>query len=234
LSERWDEIVNWEKRKESEDGFFETLLKDYGVIDVLDIACGTGFHAIHLAKEGFNVKATDGSDEMLAQARANAGEHNVELEIGKADWLTLTKNIDERYDAVICLGNALTHLFYREYYQRAINEVYRLLHRGGIFVVDQRNYDAILDKGYTSKHKYYYCGEEIEIHPVTIQDDLVEIEYKFSAIEKYYLSLHPIRRDILTRYLFEAGFDEVRTYGDFEEEFEPYEPDFLIHVAEKK
>ena len=31
----------------------------------------------------------------------------------------------------------------------------------------------------------------------------------------------------------EAGFERVRTYGDFQETYQESEPDFFIHVAEK-
>ncbi|WP_341350383.1 methyltransferase domain-containing protein [Mycobacterium decipiens] len=33
--------------------------------------------------------------------------------------------------------------------------------------------------------------------------------------------------------MYEAGFETVRTYGDFQETYEESEPDFFIHVAEK-
>jgi len=234
LSEKWDEIINWEKRKENENGFFEKILHYHGVGTVLDMACGTGFHAIHLANEGFSVDATDGSDQMLARTMENAEQYNADIEVGKADWLELTDTLDKRYDAVICLGNALTHLFYDKYYQIAMREVYNTLNDGGIFVVDQRNYDSILDNGYSSKHQYYYCGEEVEVFPVIIEEDLVKFQYTFSDNEKHYLTMHPIRREAFTTHLKNAGFESVTTYGDFEEEFEPDEPDFLIHIAQKK
>ncbi|RQD79892.1 MAG: class I SAM-dependent methyltransferase [Methanocalculus sp. MSAO_Arc1] len=233
MSNRWDEIVNWDVRKESEDGFFENLLREYGVCDVLDMACGTGFHAIHLAQEGFNVDAADGSDAMLAETYANAEKHDVDLTIQKADWLSLTHSIHKQYDAVICLGNALTHLFEKEFYLKTIREVFKVLKKGGIFVVDQRNYDRILDKGYSSKHQYYYCGNQVEIQPVELHDTMVQFQYKFSENEKYHLTMHPIRQQVLTGYLKKSGFSNIRTFGDFQERFDPYEPDFVIQVAQK-
>jgi len=233
LSEKWDEIINWEKRKENENGFFEEILDSYGVTDVLDMACGTGFHAIHLANQGFNVDATDGSEAMLSKTLENAHRYNADITVGQADWLNLTDVVSKQYDAVVCLGNALTHLFYDELYQKAIREVYKVLKKGGIFIVDQRNYDSILDHGYSSKHKYYYCGEEVAVHPVVVQEDLVKFEYKFSENDKYYLTMHPIRKDVLGQHLLNAGFDSVKTYGDFKQQYDPYEPDFIVHVAEK-
>jgi len=32
----------------------------------------------------------------------------------------------------------------------------------------------------------------------------------------------------------EIGFQKVRTYGDFQETYNDHDPDFFIHVAEKR
>jgi hypothetical protein len=33
--------------------------------------------------------------------------------------------------------------------------------------------------------------------------------------------------------LFDTGFQQVKTYGDFQETYQESDPDFFIHVAEK-
>lgn len=43
--ERWDELIDWEKRKAGEGGFFEKLLRQHGVQSVIDVSTGSGFHA---------------------------------------------------------------------------------------------------------------------------------------------------------------------------------------------
>ncbi len=63
---RWDELIDWEKRYESENGFFRQILRENKVKNILDIACGTGFHTLTLSKAGFNVTGADGSANMLA------------------------------------------------------------------------------------------------------------------------------------------------------------------------
>ena len=44
------------------------------VRQVLDLACGTGTMACLLARRGYQVTATDGSEEMLTQAMAKAAD----------------------------------------------------------------------------------------------------------------------------------------------------------------
>ena len=46
--ERWDELIDWEKRKAGEGGFFEKLLREHGVQSVIDVSTGSGFHAVQL------------------------------------------------------------------------------------------------------------------------------------------------------------------------------------------
>ncbi len=66
---------------------------------ILDIGCGTGRHSIELARRGYKVTGVDFSSKMLEQARAKAGD--VEVEFVEADARTLT--LDKLYDLAICL-----------------------------------------------------------------------------------------------------------------------------------
>ncbi|MCK5827558.1 class I SAM-dependent methyltransferase, partial [Candidatus Bipolaricaulota bacterium] len=69
LSEFYD--VGWGDFAESSLPFVTTTLKDYGVQKgrILELACGTGILAIHLAKVGHTILGLDRSPEMVALAR---------------------------------------------------------------------------------------------------------------------------------------------------------------------
>ena len=62
--------------------FLERRLKKspIPVETVLDLACGTGTVSCLLAKRGYSVIATDGSEEMLTQAAAKAAGRAVDVE----------------------------------------------------------------------------------------------------------------------------------------------------------
>lgn len=108
---KWDDLIDWEARANSEGDFFIRLLKERGVKRVLDVATGTGFHSVRLLKAGFDVVSVDGSPEMLAQAFENARRSGQILRTVHADWRWLGQAIDNKYDAVICLGNSLPICF---------------------------------------------------------------------------------------------------------------------------
>ena len=70
--EKWDELIDWERRWKSEGEFFIEQLRSYGVERVLDVATGTGFHSVRLLSAGFDVVSADGSPMMLSKAFENA------------------------------------------------------------------------------------------------------------------------------------------------------------------
>ena len=73
----YDCFVNWDERLASEMPFILEKLPGATPADdrparVLDAACGTGMHAIALAKEGMHVYGIDLSPEMIRVAMKNA------------------------------------------------------------------------------------------------------------------------------------------------------------------
>ena len=231
--EKWDELIDWNARAESEGQFFIDILRARGKETVLDVACGTGFHSVRLTEAGFNVTSADGSAAMLAKAFGNAQSRGLILKTVQADWRWLNRDIQGKYDAIICLGNSFTHLHDEKDRRRALAEFYAALKHDGILIIDQRNYDMFLDKGFKTKHKYYYCGDKVSAEPEHIDDGLVRFKYSFPDGSEYTLNLCPIRKNYVRRLLAEAGFERVRTYGDFQETYAENEPDFFVHIAEK-
>ena len=231
--EKWDELINWTARAESEGQFFIDVLRARTKETVLDVACGTGFHSVHLNEAGFNVTSADGSAAMLAKAFQNGQARGLILKTVQADWRWLNRDIQGKYDAIICLGNSFTHLHTEADRRRALAEFYAALKHDGILILDQRNYDTILDEGFKTKHKFYYCGDKVTAEPEHIDDSLVRFKYSFPDGAEYTLNLCPIRKNYVRKLLSEAGFQRVRTYGDFQETYTENEPDFFVHVAEK-
>jgi SAM-dependent methyltransferase len=233
--DKWDELINWKRRYEAEDGFFKNKLTELGVKTVLDIACGTGFHTVTLAQDGFEVTGADGAANMLSKAAENARRFGrSDIRLVEAEWTRLTRAFpDEKFDAVICLGNAFTHLFQESDRIKALQEIYSLLNDDGVAIIDQWNYDAILDQGFNSKHRYYYIGETVEVTPEYITNEAVGFLYQYEDGDAHRLTLCPIRQDYMTTLLKQTGCSSVERYSDFAADYDFYEPDFIIQVAQK-
>ena len=234
--EKWDSLIDWDSRAEGEGQFFVDLLRGRGKQTVLDVATGTGFHSCRLMEEGFDVTSVDGSAEMLMKAFENAGKRGQVLKTCQADWRWLNKDIKGKFDAIICLGNSFTHIHDEMDRRKALAEFYAALKHDGILILDQRNYDLLLDAKDEAKpkHKYYYCGKDVVAEPEYIDDGLARFRYSFPDGSKYNLNMFPLRRRYVQKLLKEAGFEKIHTYGDFQAEFDEDELDFFIHIAEKR
>ncbi|MGC9365112.1 MAG: class I SAM-dependent methyltransferase [Fidelibacterota bacterium] len=68
---------------------------------ILDIGCGTGRHAIELARRGYSVTGIDLSESQLAKAQAKAQAANVAVTFLRRDARDF--HFDELFDAVIML-----------------------------------------------------------------------------------------------------------------------------------
>jgi len=232
--EKWDELIDWERRWAGEGDFFIRKLKQHGVKRILDVATGTGFHSVRLIEAGFDVTSADGAPEMLCKAFENAKRRGHILRTVQADWRWLNRTVHEQFDAVICLGNSFTHLFEERDRRKALAEFYATLNHDGILILDQRNYDEILDNGFSTKHQYYYCGESVVAEPEHIDDGLARFRYRFPDQSEYHLNMYPLRKDYTRGLMHDVGFQKVSTFGDFQETYKESDPDFFIHVAEKR
>lgn len=234
FAEKWDELINWESRAQSEGNFFIDKLNEYGAKKVLDVSTGTGFHSVRLLKAGFEVVSVDGSPDMLAKAFENGKQQGYILRTVCADWRFLNRDVHGEYDAIICLGNSFTHLFKEKDRRKALAEYYAMLKHDGVLILDQRNYDSILDQGYSSKHKFYYCGDNVQVEPEYVDDGLTRFRYQFPDQSVYHLNMCPIRKEYMRKLMHEVGFQQIDTFGDFQETYKENDPDFFIHVAEKQ
>lgn len=232
--EKWDDLIDWDGRAEAEGEFFIEQLRAHGAKKVLDVATGTGFHSVQLLRAGFEVTSVDGSATMLAKAFDNAYRRGYILRTVQADWRWLNRDVHDLYDAVICLGNSFTHLHNDNDRRKALAEYYATLRHQGILILDQRNYDAILDKEIEPSHRYYYCGEDVSATPEHVDESLARFRYSFADGSVFHLNMYPLRKRYVQRLMTEVGFQTVTTYGDFQETYRDREPDFFIHVAEKK
>ncbi len=75
---------------------------------LIDLACGTGTHAIRLARTRVRVIGIDRSEAMLRQARAKACEAGVPVDFVCADMRAF--DVERPADAVTCLYASMNHL----------------------------------------------------------------------------------------------------------------------------
>jgi SAM-dependent methyltransferase len=78
---------------------------------ILDLGCGTGNHALLLARRGYRVMGIDQSRDMLALARAKAAPLRTRLRFVHADMRSF--QLGRTFDAAICMFGAFGYLLPR-------------------------------------------------------------------------------------------------------------------------
>ncbi|MCH8741554.1 class I SAM-dependent methyltransferase [Patescibacteria group bacterium] len=241
LTEIWGDYIDWGKRRKGENGWLVNQLKKYNCHKVFESSFGDGCDAIFLQKEGFDVTANEIDKVFLKKGLQNTQREGVELKVTKLDWRELDKEIEkESFDAVLSLGNSLTYLFIQSDQITVLKQFRSILRPGGILIIDERNYQYILDnrkeilKGnFYYSGKYVYCGEKVHGRPIEITDEYVKFQYTEEATgKKGYLILYPFRRDEMQKLLTKAGFSKIEQYSDYQPGYNP-EADFFMYVCQK-
>ncbi|HII15714.1 MAG TPA: class I SAM-dependent methyltransferase [Nanoarchaeota archaeon] len=242
LVEMWADFINWEKRRKGENGFLLNTLNKSHCRNVFDACLGDGADSIYLLKNGFDVTSNDLDNLFIKKARENAIKYNVTLNITEHDWRYLDRHFEgKNFDAVLCLGNSLTYLFEKKGRLKTLRNFLYILKDKGILVIDERNYQSILDKReeilkegkFQYSGEYVYCGDKVHGRPIEISDDKVRFEYKDERTgSKGYLLLYPFKRGELLDLLKEAGFAKIEPYSDYKKGFTP-DADFYQYVCIK-
>jgi ubiquinone/menaquinone biosynthesis C-methylase UbiE len=208
---------------------------------VLDLACGTGTIACLLAQRGYQVTATDGSEEMLTQAMTKAAvlEERAPLFVLQA----MPKlRLPEPVDAVVSTLDSLNYLTREKDIRETFRRVYRCLKPGGQFVFDVntpyklRRMDGQL---YMDEAEDSFCvwrtffSERTQV--CTYQVDLFQ-QRPDGAWDRDYEE-HRERawtEEQLREFLSEAGFDKITVTGDLTMRAPREDEDRWIVRAEKR
>jgi glycine/sarcosine N-methyltransferase len=243
LAADYDRFVNWEGRLSHELPFFERLFAAHGVRRVLDTACGTGHHAIALAKRGYQVVGCDLSTVMVERAKENALASGVDVSFRVAALGDLGA-LGETFDAVLCLGNSLPHLLSAAAVAGALADFTAVLRPGGVLVIQNRNFDQVWDRkerfmspqAYRHRDQVWLFVRFYDFHEATITFNMIRLRSTAQGWEQGVDSteLRPIFRDDLMAGLKKAGFEDVAFYGGYDgSPFDPTQSGDLVAVAHR-
>lgn len=140
------DIFYADKPYEEEAAFVHQCLQQYSVgttCRLLELACGTGTHALAIEKFGYEIVATDYSEDMLACARRKAAQVASSVDfrwqdmraLDVADRPTSASSV-ESFDAVICLFDSIGYVETNEALMQVLQGVNRNLRPDGLFVFE--------------------------------------------------------------------------------------------------
>ena len=219
LAGAYDELT-WDVGYEKRADFLEKLFRRsrIPVHTVLDLACGTGSMTWLLAGRGYELIAVDGSQEMLAAAR----EKSAPAELPPLFLHQSMPRLDlyGTVDAAICCLDSLNYLTNPRDVQRTFQRLHLFISPGGLLAFDVRLPErlAALDgQVFLDETEDTYCVWRTEYRRglCTYYMDLFTLAEDGSWDRSF--ELHRQRGysvEQLTRWLEEAGFADVRTWGD--------------------
>jgi glycine/sarcosine N-methyltransferase len=232
FSANYDRFVNWTSRLSIELPFIQEQLKLVNpkpneAFSILDAACGTGMHAIALAKQGFQTAGADLSQGMIQKARLNAQAGGVEVHFEAVGFGGLADVFGkQRFNALLCLGNSLPHLLSKSDLAAALSDFAACLNPGGLLLVQNRNFDAVLSrherwmepqshreeaKEWIFLRFYDYLPDDLlRFNVLTLQRE-GQASWRQSAVESL---LYPLRQAELSQALASAGFREITLFGN--------------------
>jgi glycine/sarcosine N-methyltransferase len=222
----YDRFVNWPGRLAVELPWIEGQLQAVGARRVLDAACGTGMHALALARRGFAVVGADLSAGMIDRARINAANVGVDVRFEVAGFGELSSRVGAGFDAVLCLGNSLPHLLTPAGLAAGLADFAACLRPGGLLLIQNRNFDAVLSRGERWMGPQAYREGEGEWLFLRFYDFEPGGTLTFNLVTLHgegdgqwtqrvnSTSLRPLRWEELTAALASAGFHDLVCWGD--------------------
>lgn len=252
LSSVYDRFVNWPSRLAFEMPFLLEQLKAVGALEkplkILDTACGTGMHAIELARRGAWVAGADLSEQMIARARLNAAQASVKVNFRPAGFGALQAAFTEALpvDALLCLGNSLPHVLTRQELRTTLADFAACLRPGGLLLIQNRNFDAVLQRRERWMEPQGYREGDAEWIFLRFYDFEPDGTITFNFLTLHRIGeepwtqqinaarLYPWRRDELQTALLEAGFTSLMAFGGMDgSPFEASTSGNLVFVARR-
>jgi SAM-dependent methyltransferase len=236
FSEDYDRFVNWDDRLAYEMPFIEKQISRYqqpgkDSLNILDSACGTGMHAIELAKKGHVVSAADLFPQMIQKGKENTRQAAVMVQFAVAGFGEMAKAFGrEKFDLVLCLENSLPHVLSEIELLNALQDFAFVLKKDGMVFIQNRNFDAVVKQQsrWMDKQVHQADGMEWIFHRYydflpdgLIRFNIATLKHEIGSDWKAGVTstlLRPQLHDDLVYQLEEVGFQDFHAYGSMEGE----------------
>jgi SAM-dependent methyltransferase len=230
----YDLFNDWPTRLDREVPLLEAWLVGAGARSVLDAACGTGWHAIALARRGYEVTGTDLSAGMIDRAWANAAREGAAVTFAVSSFRDLPTVLTQKFDAVLCLGNSLPHVLDDEELVASLAGMRDVLVDGGSLLIQNRNFAQVLATGERFMPPKAAQHEGNDLLFWRFYDFLEGGRLRFNvavfhqAEGQWQHTVHsslmrPLVASELEAALKAAGFGEIAHYGDYRKT--PFRPE---------
>jgi SAM-dependent methyltransferase len=190
---------------------------------ILDSACGTGTDLVALLRHGYDVTGADASAGMLKEARRVLERCRLDARLIQCSWEDLPSCVSERFDVVLCWGNAICHARSGDHMIASLQGMADVLKTGGRLFVSSRSWERMLEEAKTVESfaprthlgvrtfiLYVWhlsgLGSAGYLNLILLMDHGETVEHR-----SYRINFVPFRRDELLLRMDRAGLKVVRT-----------------------
>lgn len=233
----YDEFGPIQEYLGDEKKFLDKIFSEHKVRSVLDCACGTGQHLFMLSQLGYNVWGSDYSKSMLNVAGKNLQERSCNIPLYQCDFRFLERKFDISFDAIVCLTTALPHLHSDEDLLTALRSMKNRLNKNGILVLTQGTTHLTLSLPSIEVVVNREDFSRIFVKEHDSQYQTIHVLDLFHSAQRmennpYNIVYRILLDDDYQRLLINAGFTNIRIYGDYDMKAYNEESWRLIVVAE--
>jgi len=222
-----------DKDYKKECDFIETIIQAYHVSSsprkILDIGCGSGEHAVILARKGYQMTGIDFSEAMISKAKEKSSELDINFQLMNMTNFSLTG----KFDVCTCLFCGICYLSRNDDLKNSLKCINKSLRPGGLFIFDFWNGIAVISQKPSIKIKDIKYDESNRIIRIAepeldLTNQVCNIKYHCLIIKEEKLldefeETHPIRfffpREI-EWYLREGGFKVIKLCSFLNNNFE--------------
>jgi SAM-dependent methyltransferase len=214
---RYYDLLYRDKDYAGEAQFIHQLIQTHtpNAQNILELGCGTGNHAVLLAKKGYQIHGVDFSEEMLQKADSRLSKIPLDL----ASKLNFSQGdirqvkLNQTFDVVISLFHVISYQTTNEDLLAAFNTAKEHLKPGGIFIFDVWYGPAVLTERPTVRVKRLE-DEKILVtriaEPVVYpNENLVDVIYQVFIRDKSSNAVEEIQETHQMRYLFKPEIDLI-------------------------
>lgn len=207
---RYYDLLYRDKNYLEETLFIHHLLQTYApeAVSILELGCGTGAHAVHLAEKGYSIYGVDMSEQMLAKSRDRAttlpSDIAARLQFSQGDIRDF--RISQQFDVVISLFHVMSYQATNQDLLNAFKTAKAHLKEGGLFIFDCWYGPAVLSEQPATRIKRL---EDTEISVTRLAEPVlhsgrntVDVHYQVFVRDKQTDVVEELQEVHSMRYLF--------------------------------
>ncbi len=185
---------------------------------MLDLACGTGRMAIHMALKGYQVTGVDIMPEMIAKAKQKTADREASVEYVVSDARDF--HLNKQFPLVFMLMNAFQFLLEREDHEGMLAGVREHLQPDGYFLFETRNPNPrmLFEVRHPEGERYTTAdGGQVTITDQAYYDPMTQIQHYTVDYQFHYADgRHEARTQHTSlRYVFPQEMESLLHYNGF-------------------